>query len=152
MRSTLSLLPPLLITMMAACGDDAEPLFPADYSTTYTQVRDCRSSADHELHFIRVLADPAALGPYMGRTDPFPDGAIVLKEEHDFGDTDCSGTVVNWTVMVRDSTAVDTEGWQWQKVDANRKVTSSNESRCFGCHHDCGVPPDGYLGTCAIPP
>jgi hypothetical protein len=75
-----------------------------------------------------------------------------VKEEHEFGDIDCSGPVVNWTVMVKDSTAIDTEGWRWQKVDANRSVVSENESRCWGCHHDCGVPPDGYLGTCAMPP
>ncbi len=137
--------------MAAGCSGGADPAFPADYATTFTEVRDCRPSADHDLHLIRVLADPQALEPYRDRAEPFPEGAVVLKEEHDFGDVDCSQPPIGWTVMVKDSTATDSEGWQWQRVDVNRKVTSENESRCFGCHHDCGVPPDGYLGTCAVP-
>jgi hypothetical protein len=149
MRTSLLLLPIILST--ACPGDDAVPLFPADYAATYAEVRDCRGSADHDLHFIRVLADPQAVAPYMGRMAPFPDGAVLLKEEHDFGDTDCSQPPIGWTVMVRDGAATDSLGWQWQKVDVNRKVVSENEARCFNCHTDCGIPPDGYLGTCAVP-
>ena len=29
-----------------------------------------------------------------------------------------------------------------------RRVISENASRCIGCHTGCGVPPDGYEGTC----
>lgn len=129
-------------------------MFPEDYALTYTEVRDCRSGADHDLHNIRVLADPAALAPYMNRTDPFPDGAVLLKEEFDFGDADCTGAPIQWTVMVRGVTADDPPellGWHWQKVDADRDVVNEDDARCFDCHSLCGVPPDGYEGTCTIP-
>lgn len=128
------------------------PSFPADYAATYVEVRDCRNSGDHELNRIRVLADPAALGPYRDRNADFPVGAVVLKEEHDFADTDCTGAPVRWTVMTRLATgsAPGTLDWDWQDVDAERRVVSENDSRCIGCHTGCGVPPDGYLGTCTV--
>ena len=87
-----------------ACGSDGgEPtrLFPADYDASYTAVRPCRGSPDHDLNNVRVLADPAGLDAYRLRDRPFPIGAIVLKEEHGFGDTSCTGPVVVWTVMVK---------------------------------------------------
>ena len=138
---------------LAACGgDDALPVFPADYAASYQEVRACRSSTDHDLHRIRVLADPAALGPYRARDVDFPVGATVLKAEYDFGDTTCSGPVVTWTVMQRAATGPAIQlGWRWQKVDGDRTVVTENEGRCLGCHAECGVPPDGYLGTCTEP-
>jgi hypothetical protein len=141
----------LVVLVLAACGDDGgpEPLFPADYAT-YQEVRDCRPSGDHDLQSVRVLADPAALAPYRDRLAPFPAGAIVLKEQYDFGDPTCAGDIVQWTVMVKDDAGPI--GWRWQRVDAARHVVSEDDSRCYGCHTDCGVAPDGYLGTCAVPP
>jgi hypothetical protein len=137
----------------AGCpGEEASPLFPEDYASTYVEVRDCRGSGDHDLNNIRVLADPAALVPYRDRLDAFPEGAVVLKEEHGFEDVDCTGTPVGWTVMVRRASGSDeTLGWQWQKVDADRGVVSEDDSRCVNCHSEC-VPPDGYEFSCAIPP
>jgi len=151
-----SLLVGLLLTAGCPGGDDApEPLFPPDYATTYTEVRDCRGSGDHDLNNIRVLASPDAAGPYQDRTSPFPVGAIVMKEEHDFADNDCVGEVVQWTVMQRlaDGEEPATHlGWRWQKVDLDGNVQSQDDNRCYDCHSMCGVPPDGYLGTCTIPP
>ena len=134
---------------LTACTDDLEPRFPADYAATYTEVRDCRSSSDHDLHRIRVLADPAALGPYTTRT-PFPVDSVVLKAEYDFGDTACTGSVVEWTVMQKLATP-ETLGWVWQRVAATRSVTTQNDSLCITCHTSCGVAPDGYDGTCTMP-
>ncbi|MBA3464686.1 MAG: cytochrome P460 family protein [Deltaproteobacteria bacterium] len=139
-----------LIVLLAACGDDAAPLFPESYASTYTEVRNCRSSSDHELNRVRVLADPAALAPYMARTQPFPVGSIVLKAEYDFGDTSCAGAPVAWTVMKKLATPEDL-GWVWQKVDAKRGVESENDPQCIQCHSDCGVAPLGYDGTCTVP-
>jgi hypothetical protein len=145
----------LLAGLWAGCPTDPEPpdpLFPADYLTTYAEVRDCRSSGDHDLHRIRILADPAALAPYLDRVDPFPEGAVVLKEEYDFGDDHCSGDIKQWTVMVKlaEGASADTLGWTWQEVDASRAVRSENAPRCIGCHRPCGSP-DGYDHTCAVP-
>lgn len=146
-----------VLVVAAACGDDApenEPLFPADYAATYQEVRDCRrSGGEHEINYVRVLADPDALGPYTDRTTPFPPGAVVLKEEYDFTDSTCAGDIVQWSVMVKldqgaDPMALD---WTWQRVDAERAVVDVNTAACAGCHEGCGFPPDGYDGTCTVP-
>src|SRR5262245_29136395 len=82
-------------------GDDGEEttLFPANYEASYAQVRECRRSSDHDLRYVTVWADPAANGPYVERTDPFPTGAVVLKAEYDEADMSCSGEIIEWTVM-----------------------------------------------------
>lgn len=147
----------LASTCLAACGGDDEqgprPAFPADYAASYVEVRDCRSSSDHELHRVRVLADPAAAAVYQSRTGDFAEGAVVLKEEHDFADLDCTGPVERWTVMVRRPAAESAEqlGWHWQDLDAARRVKSEDTSSCAGCHSGCGQTPDGYQGTCTVP-
>lgn len=133
-------------------GDDGPaPAFPADYAATYVEVRDCRMSSDHDLRYIRVVADPAALAPYRDRAAPFPDGAVVLKEEYEFTDTACAGDVLEWTVMRKDAAATDGLGWTWQRVDAERTVIEDRPEACVGCHEACGQAPDGYDGTCAVP-
>ena len=140
-----------LLVLAAACGDDGpSPVFPESWASAYTEVRNCRSSGDHELNKVRVLADPAALAPYMTRTQPFPSGAVVLKAEYDFADGNCSGPPVGWTVMQKGGAPEDL-GWVWQKVDAKRGVESDNDPQCVQCHSDCGLPPDGYDGTCTVP-
>ncbi len=139
---------------LGACGgDDVAAAFPADYAATYQEVRDCRGSADHDLRLIRVLADPAARAPYLARDAAFPVGAVLLKEEYDFGDPTCNGPIMQWTVMQRQGDGGDPLhlGWAWQRVDPDRRVVAADDSRCFGCHASCGEPPDGYLGTCAVP-
>ncbi len=141
----------LYLAVLAACGSDSvEPAFPASYASSYVEVRDCRASADHDLHKLRIVASPDAVGPYMSRTAPFPVGAIVLKEEYDFADGDCTGPIVEWTVMEKTDLAADL-GWHWERVSADRSITSTNDTRCIGCHTACGVGPDGYDGTCAVP-
>jgi hypothetical protein len=142
-----------IAAVVAACnGDDPAPAFPADYAATYVEVRDCRSSADHELHAIRVLADPDAAAVYAARDRPFAIGAIVLKAEYDFDDPTCSGEIVQWTVMERlaDGASPALLDWRWQRVDADRAVVEEDAARCANCHAGCGEPPDGYLGTCAM--
>lgn len=139
---------------MCACGDgDEPPLFPTDYSSSYVQVRDCRASGDHDLNHVRVLADPLAVDAYRMRDRPFPIGAVVLKEEYEFSDDTCIGPIQQWTVMVQlaSGSSSSTLDWHWQKLDAQRNVVSDNEPRCYACHATCGVPPDGYLSTCAVP-
>ena len=148
----------LASVLAAACGGGGDDgvettLFPADYASTYTEVRDCRKSADHDLNNIRIVADPTALASYQERTEDFPDGSIVIKEEYDFADNDCSGEIIQWTVMVKggaDSSS-DTLGWHWQQVNGSRNVDTENEFRCINCHTECGDAPGGFDGTCAEP-
>lgn len=149
------------LTLLACPGDDgegdegsaAEPLFPEDYAQSYAEVRDCRGSGDHNLNNIRILASPDAFVPYDGRAEPFPEGAVVLKEEYDFGDLNCEGPIKRWTVMVRlaEGSSEDTLDWAWQDLDADRRVVSEDAPACIGCHQGCGVAPDGYEWTCAMP-
>lgn len=140
----------LISITMFAC--EPEPSFPADYAKSYVEVRNCRPSSEHDSHLIRVLASPSALAPYRNRDAGFPEGAVVLKEERDFGDVDCSGPVLKWTVMTRRSDG-GVDGWLWESVTADRRVElkETNSTRCTGCHAGCGQPPDGFQGTCAVP-
>lgn len=141
---------------LVACPEpepEIEPDFPADYTSDYVEVRDCRGSGDHDLNNIRILVSPDGLDPYDLRMDPFPEGSIVLKEEYEFGDMSCSGPIKQWTVMRRlaDDSSPDTLDWAWQRVDADRTVLEEDAPRCIGCHTACGVEPDGYEWTCAMP-
>ena len=137
----------LTLLCLAFCACEPEPSFPADYTKTFSQVRNCRSSAEHDSHNIRILASPNAVSPYRDRDAGFPVGAVVLKEERDFGDLNCSGPILQWTVMKRQPDA----GWQWQSVSPERRVLTTNEGKCAACHARCGQPPDGFEGTCAVP-
>jgi hypothetical protein len=143
----------LAIALCACGGGGSTSIFPDNYASSYVQVRDCRSSGDHDLNHIRILADPLAVDAYRMRDRPFPTGAVVLKEEYDFSDDTCTGPIKQWTVMVQlaADTAASTLDWHWQKVDLHGDVVTDNEPRCYGCHATCGVAPDGYKGTCAVP-
>ncbi len=141
---------------LAACGTNPDPppvaFFPPDFASTYTMVRDCRRSADHDLNYIRVYANALAAGPYTNRDAPFPEGAILVKEELDFADATCSGAPVAFTASQRLSpgSSSQTLDWHWMRTDSARTVLSENSPRCVGCHEGC-VPPDGYEYTCAVP-
>src|SRR5690349_15522735 len=62
-----------------------QPVFPADFERAYQEMRDCRHSHEHELHYIRVLASPSAQEPYLALSPdvPYPEGAILVKLEYD---------------------------------------------------------------------
>jgi hypothetical protein len=143
--------------LLAACSEEPvvetpSAAFPENYAETYAVVRDCRKSGDHDLSYVRILADPAALGAYRDRTTPFPDGAVVLKEEYEFSDATCSSAVSSWTVMIKADAEADQLGWNWQRVDGQRRVTELNAGRCQNCHLDCtGGSGVGYDYTCAEP-
>jgi hypothetical protein len=149
----------LAVVLLGGCGGgggsvDAgpPPVFPADYLTTYQEVRNCRASIEHGAVRIRVLASPDAITPYVDRAAPFPVGAILLKEERDDSDLDCSGPIVNFTVMQQLATGADPEmlDWTWQEVDAQLHVRETDVKRCSQCHVSC-VPPEGYEHTCTVP-
>lgn len=142
---------------LVSCADDETTTLPPppppiflDNGAGYQQLRDCRRSADHDLSYIRVLADAQAIPPYVNRDVPFPAGAVILKIE--YADPPCTD-LVGYTAMRRD-VGIDPAGgdWHWQR--ANRAGTVTEDGiieRCKGCHTSCGVPPDGHDGTCAVP-
>lgn len=143
---------------VAACSDTpkppAPPSFPADYASTFKEARTCRQSTEHDLNRIRVLADPAAFSPYANRDAPFPAGAVLLKEEYDISDTNCTGPIKQWTLMKRLATGSSpkTLDWHWERVDPSRTVVQSDASRCYNCHSQCTPEVNGYLDTCTVPP
>ncbi len=147
----------VLCTQLVGCPEPPpppiDPIVPMDYASSFTEVRGCRPSGDHDLHNIRVLADPAALAPYRDRVEPFPVGALLVKEEYDFGDIDCTGSIVRWTAVRRreEGSAPLLLDWYWQEMDESFRVVGENDIVCAGCHMDC-EPPDGYFGTCTVPP
>jgi len=149
-----------LIAALAACGTDAKPLeppvFPADYASSYTEVRNCRGPSEHDLMYIRVLASPDAVTAYQGRTAPFPTGSIVIKEEYDVSDMTCSGAIQVWTVMEKldDASSPGTLDWHWQKVDSHRTTKSVDDPTCINCHTTCTPTGSrgGYDFTCTAPP
>lgn len=143
-----------MLSLLVACSSSSEtPDFPADYKSSYTEVRNCRLSIDHDGEYVRVLASPSALAPYMNRTDPFPDGAVVVKEQYARTDSTCSGAIQDYSVMMRveNGTAPLLPQWDWQHVDANRNVLSEDIKRCTSCHADCANQGVGYAGTCEEP-
>lgn len=142
-----------LVAGVGGCNGESPPpppIFPADYAETFQEVRDCRLSADHDLSFVRVYADPVALESYTTRAAPFPAGSLLVKEEH--GDETCTD-VLGFTAMFREDPGWDPEGgdWHWQKLDADRAVTQDGKlQRCSSCHGLCEAP-DGFDWTCAAP-
>ncbi len=145
----------LTLSLLGACSSGVDPVaeFPAAYLNTYTQTRGCRSSPDHDLNHVTVLVDPAALEPYMNRVSAFPVGAVVLKPEFDYSDPDCTGTPIEWTVMVKlaPGSSPDTLDWHWQRINGDRSVRTDDEPRCYGCHTGCTTSTDGYDHTCSVP-
>lgn len=114
-------------------------------------MRDCRKSGDHDLYHVRVLASPEAAGPYTLRNEPFPVGAILLKEE--YIDDQCSD-LDRFTAMKREPNgyAPGAGDWHWQRVNKDGSVELDGKlPSCSGCHQGCGVPPDGHDWTCAVP-
>jgi hypothetical protein len=133
-------------------AEAVQPDFPANYASSYEEVRDCRRSGDHDLNYVRILTDPEGFAAYRDREDDFPEGSIVLKEEYDFADTECSGGIQKWTAMERlpKGSAPNTLDWAWQEVDASRTVVGGEITGCVGCHRSCQGP-NGFNGTCADP-
>lgn len=120
------------------------PVFPADYTSSYVEVRDCRRSPEHDLSFMKVWTSPDATGPYQSRVGMFPEGAVVLKEE--YSDSSCTDRL-GWTVMRREAGR-----WRWQEVLPDRTVLEDGPlAHCQACHEPCGLTRDGFEGTCAEP-
>lgn len=114
-----------------------DPVFPANYRETFTEVRDCRFSIEHGGFTIRVLANDIALEAYLADAAQLPVGSIIVKEE--YGGPDCSDQSVleQWRVMRKEPPGFDPNAgdWRWQRVLANgRQVVEDSKASCIGCH------------------
>jgi len=134
-------------------GRDAglQPVFPTDVERTYTELRGCRESHEHELHFIRVLVSPSALEPYQALSPdtPYPVGATLVKLEYD--DEDCAELVLYtaYRKLVKNANPAGGD-WLWQRVSPEREVLDHGAPwRCINCHTYHCAPPYGYDLTCA---
>jgi hypothetical protein len=135
---------------LVACEED-EPqasLLPESYPAGFTEVRDCRFSAEHELKNIRILADASGTSTFQTEDYPFELGALVVKEE--FRDPECT-QLEGYTLMERrgpgDDEAID--GWVWQRLDAaGRWIGPDDPTGCVSCHRACT---HGRDGVCADP-
>ena len=136
----------LLGALLTSCSDDdttgpppEEPLFPADYLTSFTEVRDIRLSNNHDgsaanVNAVRVHCSPEAADEYTNEIYPLPLGSIVVKTEY----ADLTGSVIRgYTVMMKGpaGTAPASRDWIWQEVDADRRVLQTGQlSTCIQCH------------------
>jgi hypothetical protein len=124
---------------------------PESYASTYVEVRDCRRSADHDLEYIRVLVDPAAVDTYQLREAPFAEGAVVVKEQ--YRNEDCTD-LTRITAMRKEAAGFDPEAgdWAWQELTPDLGVNEdADPQRCISCHTLCGAAPAGHDFTCAEP-
>lgn len=111
------------------------PIFPASYRNTYSEVRDCRFSAEHGGVAIRVLANPIAVQPYLDNQKPLPIGSIVVKEEYNASDCSDDSKLLRWRAMRKEEPGFDSDGdWHWQWVNRNRTVLFDDKSTCISCH------------------
>ncbi len=146
---------------LVSCGDDStsppptpeQPAFPADYLTSFTEVRNLRASSGHDgsninTQAIRVHCTPSSADEYANAIYPLPAGTTLVKTQY----ADPAGTVViGYTVMVKQpaGTAATLGDWFWQDVASDRTVLTTPQNECFECHStngDCSVDL-----TCTLP-
>ena len=126
-------LPGLLLLALCTCSSPASTddplLFPAHFARNYTPVRDCRLSNAHDMHFITVAANAAAVAAYRDGQYPLPAGSILVKSLHD--DPDCA-TPMGYVAMRKDADWV----WQQTAADFSDRTTGTLQS-CIACHQRC---------------
>lgn len=136
----------LLVACCVACGDsgsttpEAEPWYPADYMSSYTEVLGCRNpSTEHQLRAIRVHVRPSEAGLYIDSRDStgavFPEGTVIIKTE--YLDDNCASSPIRRAVMRKRhaSSSADISDWEWQVVDNSDRVVEEGQlNDCSSCH------------------
>ena len=120
-------------------GDAIEPIFPANYRETFTEVRDCRFSSSHPPGTIRVFVNEVGLAGYLADTNPLPVGTIVVKETFRGLTCDNDEELDLWSALRKEEAGFDEEDsdWHWQDVQPDRLVLIDTKTRCIGCHRAC---------------
>lgn len=131
------------------CGGDDKPsdptpdpvlaAFPVDFETSYTMVRDCRTTFEHGLGLnIQVWADPGSVQNYLDN-EPFEVGSVLVKTIID-GEDCATGSLRSYSVMIKGPAGTDPDhnDWLWQEVRADRTVERDGLLReCASCHSAC---------------
>lgn len=131
-------------------GGSAVIVFPADYKTTYTFVRDCRVSTDHAgLGGVKVYSNPESAAAYAALWNApniatsLPEGTTLVKEV--YADSSCSGLMTQWVAMKKEAGFDPAHNnWHWQSVGLDRTILSGEDGivdRCINCHN-------GTQGSC----
>ncbi len=113
-----------------------EPIFPADYRSTFVEVRDCRLSIEHA-STVRIWVNDVGADAYLAEESTLPEGTVVVKEE--FAGADCSNDadLLIWSVMRKEPAGFDAEArdWRFQEVAApSRRITIEGKATCIVCH------------------
>jgi hypothetical protein len=135
-------------------GDDddaVEPLFPANYRTTFNMLEygasgDCRFGVEHAATF-RVWINDLGLEGYRNNATELPIGTIVIKEEFGGNSCDDPGDLDQWRVMRKDRQGADPGSWSWQRVLANRSVVENTNTSCISCHEASACVERDYMCT-----
>lgn len=130
--------------------EPVDPFFAADFAETYTLVRDCRFSTDHNLTRVRVYVNSIGAENYLNGTYPFPVGTIAVKVLTDGQASDCNGATEEFVAMRKGApgTAPSSGDWEWQAVNPDRSVRLSGQlfDACISCHANCTLGRD-YMCT-----
>ena len=134
----------MFVLLSAGCPPtgvgDGEPIFPANYRSTFIEVRDCRFSVEHAAT-IRVWVNSIGADAYLADENPLPVGTVVVKEEFEGGDCSNDAELTSWSVMRKETAGFDKQArdWRFQEVAApSRTVTINGKSTCIECHTDPG--------------
>ena len=140
------------VSALGACAKidspNDEQVLPNDYRTAFVQVRGCRTSIDHDLANVVVRVRPELTTVYESGPYPFPQGALVVKEQ--YSDSQCQ-SLTGYTVVRKEAAGYFPAGhdWQWFTLDNYGTVMQKGKiARCAACHAMCGAKRDGM---CADP-
>ncbi len=121
--------------------DPVDPFFAEDFAQSYTLVRDCRFSTDHNLSKVRVYVNAVGAQNYLDGTYPLPVGTIAVKVLTNGQAADCAGAAEEIVAMRKGvpGTAPTYGDWEWQAVNPDRSVRLSGQlfDQCIACHSSC---------------
>ncbi|MBI4584508.1 MAG: cytochrome P460 family protein [Planctomycetes bacterium] len=135
---------------LTSTPEGPEPILPADYRSSYVEVRNCRFSLEHGGVYIRVLASPEAALKYLENANPLPVGSVIVKEE--YSDDHCEASeLLRWRVMGKESPGFDpADGdWHWQWLTSRCEVVYDDKKTCIGCHLQSDCVRRDYM--CTLP-
>ena len=116
--------------------DEQDIIFPENFRESFTVVRDCRNSIEHEAT-VRVWINAIGEAGYLDDAATLPEGTIVIKEEFAAG-ADCDDAdLAFWSVMRKEPAGFDpaANDWRFQEVAApNRRISLDGKSTCIDCH------------------